>query len=115
MIQIDSNFPVEPTLTGTINSGFQGPIIEPNLKFTFNPVAGQVNNMKITLTFDRTSFPATIFTAMIAFPELAAGSCIWVTIFGDQVIEWEVPATSIYYFNPIHVVSNDLSMNQVVI
>ena len=115
MIQIDSNFPVESTLTGTINDGGGAAVINPNIKFTMSPTPGAVNNMKITLTFDRASFPATIFKAMIAFPELVAGSCIWVTIFGDQVIEWEVPATSIYYFNPIHVVSNDLSMNQVVI
>ena len=83
-ITIESTFPVEPTLTGIVAGGRPG--IEPNLKFTLQPGDG-INQMKITLKYDRAAFPATVFRAMLTFPEInqaqpPAGRCIWLTIFG---------------------------------
>ena len=87
--------------------------ITPTNKFTFQPAANTENTMTLTMTYDRSNGD-TAFQASLLIPHLKAGDYLKITIFGEVLIEATLPS-DINLEALVSLLSNDVSMNQVVI
>ena len=105
---IASNFPVAPILMATVPTH-----ISPSLKFSFQPISGQTNSLKLTLKMNRAAIVGNVFRAMIYFPSLAERVCFKVTVFGQVVVETETTAEGEIDLFPIYVSSYDQTQNVV--
>ena len=104
---------IEAELTNSPNTG--SALSNPNA-FIFNvePTAQEINELKITLKYDRTG-GETVFGLFLQTPLITVGSLFTVTVFGQVTFDVYARATVLFVFGNIYAISNDLTQDTVVI